>query len=518
MANSPLLPPPVRPASEHSPAPTVVAEPFRLSRRARARLPFARETSRGLVIATVLLATLIGAAIRLTLTRGLSLDEIRNLDAAGLSVSFTSLIHHLAHGGVTPPLAPILLWLSVRLLGTGVLAVRIVSIIAGVALVPVTGWFAGELYGRRTALITVLVSACAPVLVWYSQEASPYILAALFSTLALIGALRAARTGRPIDWALHTVAATLALWSDWTALPVLLVSELILLSGARERHAARAELIRYRRAWGLASAALLWQLIPLGVLFATQLQYSGGLAGVFGVSASGVSFYTVASNASWLLFGFHPAVVTSTLSAVWPLAMLASLAALGRGIAPRSWLALGGLLAAAVALLVLGLLVPGAFDVRYIVVAAPVLIVLVARLTVAWPKSARGRALAGAVLVLVLAGALVDQQIDPNNPRRDAYGPALAVVRADAVRRATVLYEPHAFNVVMARFAPGLRALPLSRRLPAPRTTPAIFVVTSFQNDPAALALRNREIGALKATRHLVRHWTFTGVQVWWFR
>jgi len=45
-----------------------------------------------------------------------------------------------------------------------------------------------------------------------------------------------------------------------------------------------------------------------------------------------------------------------------------------------------------------------------------------------------------------------------------------------------------------------------------------VFIITSFENSPRLLALRNREIGALRATRHLVRYRSYPGVEVWWFR
>jgi hypothetical protein len=45
-----------------------------------------------------------------------------------------------------------------------------------------------------------------------------------------------------------------------------------------------------------------------------------------------------------------------------------------------------------------------------------------------------------------------------------------------------------------------------------------VFVITSFENSPRLLALRDRELGALRATRHLVSHQSYPGVEVWWFR
>lgn len=491
-------------------------EPFPIDRRGRARLPFAREMSRRQALVALLGATILSAAVRVAVTRGLSLDEIRDLDAA--RVPFGTLISHLIHGGVYAPLHPVLLWCAIRIFGDGNTAVRLPSLLAGIALVPAVAWLAAEVYDRRTATLAGLLACLAPALVWYGQEASPYALVTLFGTLAVIGAVRAARHGRPADWALHTVAAALTVWSDWSGLPVVLATEIVLLIAYLDLRRDQPQARRFLTGWGLASVALAIQIVPLLLLLASELHNGGGFAGVFGVSASGVSFYTTVSNASWLLFGFHPSAVTSTLSAVWPLAMLACLTMVGRGVARASWTLLLCALLPGLTLLIVGLFVPGAFDVRFVLVSAPFLVILFARLAAAWPRSTTGRVLVAAAMLLILAGALIDQQIDSGNPRLDDYGAALATVRREAGPGATVLYEPADLRLVLQRFDPQLEARPLTHQLPTPTRHGSVFVVTSFQNDPAALALRNREIGALRATSHLIGYRSLPGVQVWRFQ
>jgi hypothetical protein len=71
---------------------------------------------------------------------------------------------------------------------------------------------------------------------------------------------------------------------------------------------------------------------------------------------------------------------------------------------------------------------------------------------------------------------------------------------------------------VLAREAPGLQSSALSTRLPTRQQARSVFVVTSFSNQPALQALRNREIGALRATRRQVSYHSYPGVRVWWFK
>lgn len=465
------------------------------------------------------IATLAGAAIRLAVGRDLSLEEVKTADLAHLS--FGGLISHLSNTGVQPPLHPVLEWILVRVAGGGDFVLRLPSLVAGVALIPVAAWLGAELFDRRTAIATALLAAVAPALVWYSQEASSYSLVALFCTLAVIGAARAIRRGRTSDWVLHAVAASLAVWSDWSGVFVVAAIELGFVGVLIHRRRTGAALRPFLAAWSywsLDTLALGVQLTALGVLFASQLTHNGGLAGVTDVSASGVSFYTTVSNVSWGLFGFHPNAVTTALSALWPLGMLASLVMIGREAGSRAWLLLGCALAPAIGVFLLGLAVPGAFDVRYALASVPLLFVLIGHIATAWPRSRLGRTLVVGAVLLLLAGALVDQQIDKNNPRRYAYRQSFAQVQRDARPGAAVFYEPGALHPVVSRYAPGLHASPLTTRLPSRAQASSVFLITSFANSPRLQALLNRETGALRATRHLVSHHSYSGVNVWWFR
>src|SRR3954451_7195397 len=189
-------------------------EPFPLTPRARARLPIPREISNARAIVLVTTLTLIGAGICVAETRDLSAEEIRVVNQTHLSLD--GLLTSLAHGGVKPPLDPVIEWCMVRLAGDGDFAVRFPSLVAGVLLIGVTAWLASELFDRATAVVAALLAAVAPIIVWYSQDATGYQLVALFGTLAVLGAVRAIRHGRTADWALHAVSAALSVWSHWT--------------------------------------------------------------------------------------------------------------------------------------------------------------------------------------------------------------------------------------------------------------------------------------------------------------
>ena len=102
-------------------------------------------------------------------------------------------LHAVVHTENTPPLWYVLEWMITRVLGTGAVALRLLSAVAGIATVPVAWAIGRELSGRRAALACAALVAVNPLLLWYSQEARAYALFVLFAALAILCFLRADR-------------------------------------------------------------------------------------------------------------------------------------------------------------------------------------------------------------------------------------------------------------------------------------------------------------------------------------
>ncbi len=148
------------------------------------------------------------------------------------------------HTENTPPLWYILAWGSSRLFGTGEVALRLPSALAGIATVPVAWGIGRELAGRRAALVTAALVAVNPLFVWYSQEARAYACFVLFVALALFCCLRADHRpmadGSASRWlALFALSGALALLSHYFAVFLLIPMALWLL---RRRERLRATL------------------------------------------------------------------------------------------------------------------------------------------------------------------------------------------------------------------------------------------------------------------------------------
>jgi hypothetical protein len=135
-----------------------------------------------------------------------------------------------------------------------------------------------------------------------------------------------------------------------------------------------------------------------------------------------------------------------------------------------------------------------------------------------WPRSAVGRTLATAALAAVLAAALVDQQTNPNNPRRYDFREALAQVLAQARRGDVLLYQPPELRFVLDRYAPALTARPLNGRLPTRAEAARVTVLTAFLDQDRYKRVADRQLGALRTTRKRAGHDKLPGVTLLRFR
>ncbi len=148
-------------------------------------------------------------------------------------------LHSVVHTENTPPLWYILAWADSRVLGTGAVALRLPSALAGIATVWVAWAIGHELAGRRAAIVCAAIVAADPLFVWYSQEARAYGLFVLTSAVAMLCFLRAARDPTPRRMAAFALSGAVALLTQYFAV-FLLIPMVVLL--VRERSRRRAAL------------------------------------------------------------------------------------------------------------------------------------------------------------------------------------------------------------------------------------------------------------------------------------
>jgi uncharacterized membrane protein len=158
-----------------------------------------------------------------------------------LHPSLWATLRSVVHTENTPPLWYLLAWADSRVLGTGEVALRLPSALAGIATVPVAWAIGAELESprtRRAALVCAALVAVNPLLVWYSQEARAYGLFVLTAALAMLCFLRALREPTRGRMAAFALTAALALLTHYFAVFLLIGMVPWLLWDRRTRRAA----------------------------------------------------------------------------------------------------------------------------------------------------------------------------------------------------------------------------------------------------------------------------------------
>ncbi len=156
-----------------------------------------------------------------------------------LHPSLWATLRSVVHSENTPPLWYVIAWADARVFGTGELALRWPSALAGIATVPLAWTIGRELTGRRaTAIAAAALVAVSPLLVWYSQEARAYELFVLTGAVAMLCFLRALRQPGPRRMAAFALSGAVALVCHYFAVFLLVPMALWLLWERRTRRAA----------------------------------------------------------------------------------------------------------------------------------------------------------------------------------------------------------------------------------------------------------------------------------------
>jgi mannosyltransferase len=134
------------------------------------------------------------------------------LTAKLVSLPFGDMIDLIPESELTPPLYYVLAWPWADAIGHLEAELRTLSALFGIATVPVAYLLGREVVSRAGGLALAALVAFNPLLVWYSQEARPYALLVLLTTLSLLFFARALRRREARDlwlWAGTSAAALL---------------------------------------------------------------------------------------------------------------------------------------------------------------------------------------------------------------------------------------------------------------------------------------------------------------------
>ncbi len=171
----------------------------------------------------------IGAVLRFTTLGSQSYwsDEASVVHQANMS--FGGMFSSAVSNEANPPLYFVLTWVWVRLFGSDEVGLRSLSALAGTAVVPIAYLCGRELVSKRAGTVAALLAAVSPFLIWYSQDATEYMLLAALSGASLLFFARALRepTRKNLIW--WGVFSALALLTHFFAVFLIVAEGLWLL-------------------------------------------------------------------------------------------------------------------------------------------------------------------------------------------------------------------------------------------------------------------------------------------------
>jgi mannosyltransferase len=159
--------------------------------------------------------TLLALAVRLVTatTQSFWLDEAYTEHLIHLGLG--TMLSEIPRTESTPPLYYLVAWGWTHVFGSGELALRSVSALAGAGTVTCAYLLADRLAGPRAGLIAGGLLSFSPLMVWYSQEARAYALAAFLATASLLCLIRYRDSSRPAWAAAWATTAALGLCSHY---------------------------------------------------------------------------------------------------------------------------------------------------------------------------------------------------------------------------------------------------------------------------------------------------------------
>ncbi len=408
-----------------------------------------------------------------------------------------------AAADIHPPLYYLLLHGWVRLVGAGEIAVRLLSVLAGVAVVGLTFLLGRLLFGERVAVLAGFLCVFSPFQVYYSQETRMYIWATLLgglSTWAFCTALWNAANPfaanlRPAQrqdsshsrvqmaWLMYILFTTAALYTHYFAATVVLAQDAAIVVMALAQGRNRGRFVRSLAPFAVAQVIV--GLLYLPWLPALLGQFSNWpaisefyslpalVAKLFPIFSLGLS---VEPRAAWLPLLAFGVVLLLGMSPARP----ASPSPPAPGRAGALLLTISWLLIPVLAMYVLSLRRP-LYNPKFLLVATPAFYLLLGRGLVwlanlpklpnfgqavaHWP----GLILSAMALIVLIAGSLLSLRAYHSDPRyaRDNYRGLVQTIQAgQQADDAIILNAPGQTDIFGYYDKGALPVYPLPRQRP----------------------------------------------------
>jgi len=429
----------------------------------------------------LLALTVAGAFLRVSTinTRGLWQDEAAQIGQFSGTVWDTI---QSQIGGTHPPLFHLFMHFWIQAFGTDEPALRMFSVLVGVATIPVAYWAGATLYRRGVGLIAAGVVAFSPYHIWYSQEARMYTMLMFFGLLSITWFVKALRSGTRRAWLGYFLATLGGLFTQYFFLllvggqalyyffvEIVWREERLSRAFARELTWRRPQRI-FRDVPTLASwlvtTVLLAGCVLAWMYWAVFFPPFGSSSMVSSLSTTGLGYGAPGPSFAWrfndiaqtlveVVTGFHPPWILFGLVAMWPLLIYVVMLLLGGGRRTRmqTVLLLFALSSGTLLIWTLGLWQGVVLLSRYLMAmgAAGVLLTAVAIDIV----PVRIRRVVLPVVILLALGAWLNQSYDRASMGRYENREALAYVERHFQPGDVILFEPFYIDRTVRYYLPA---------------------------------------------------------------
>lgn len=396
----------------------------------------------------LLIAILVGSALRLYRLGEQSfwIDEVFMITMA-TERTLGELLFEVPQFEPHPPLYNVLMWAWVPVAGTSEIAMRSTSVLFSVATLPVAYLLVRKLFDRATATVAVAFLTVSPLQIWYAQEARMYALLVLLTVVSVYLLYRLTDSFSPLCGVGYITVGVLMGYLHVYGLFVLLAQALYL---GLMIYLNQGNIdISFRKGLGLyAGIGVLtspWTGLLLHRVIAPE-QYPADAAAWLQSPEPSALIETF----SLLSFGVtrttRPYNVLNYPSEIFLMAValcfvvLFGLASMGELSGETDQLSLVGLwLVVPVGVpFVLSVAVRPMFELRYMIVAAPAFLILVARSI----QLIENRHIRYALTAMILVGMLVPLPGYYTEPHKDQWDDAATYVEENATPEDTVLVVP----------------------------------------------------------------------------
>lgn len=400
----------------------------------------------GAVAATLTALIALGALLRFWGLghQGLWFDEANT--ALLVRFSPSRMLGLLPQSESTPPLYYCVAWVWVRIFGHDAAGLRSLSAVAGVLVIPVAYGAAAELArSRRAGLVCAALTACNPLLVWYSQEARSYELLVLLCALSLLAFARVRRDPTPRRVVLWVIAGALALATHYFAALVVVPEAAWLALAHRRRRGVLAGVV--------IAAACGAALVPLAIS-------QNGTGNDSWIAHSPLSERLAQVVAQLLIGTDAPARVPLKLAAIALALVGLALVALARADARRGAVVAGGVALTGLAIALV--LIPAGFD--DLITRNIIELCLPAAIAVSVGLAAAGARRAGLAVTAALCAiglvAVVGIAVEPRFQRPDWPGVVRTIGAQPPPGQArAVLIQRYRTLLPLSLYLPGLHVL-----------------------------------------------------------